>query len=431
MLTRQKIIEKAEQGRMTWEQAATVLGITARQLRRVRKRFEHEGMEGLVDRRGGRCRKKQIGAGTAARMCQLKREKYEDFSVRHFYDWAVEKHGLRASYGWLLLTLQQGGVVEKTPRRGTYRRRRPRQPMRGMRVHTDGSTHDWLGKDQPRWDLVIMLDDADGRLLAARFVAEESVLSTLQLIEEVVERHGRFGELYHDRGSMYCRTSNASQGPDVEQSGQIPRVLKTLGIRQIWAYSPQARGRCERAFGTIQGRLPQELKAAGITDYVEANRYLQQIFVADFNRRFTVLPLEPESTFVPLALSKAELRLVLSVQSTRRVNNDYTVHFKRRRLQLKHPKDKRPLVGRTVTVHRFADGTLGVSYHGQLLAYYEDSEPTRRKPKDRKYPPLPSSPDPVQRGGVDYADPNFWASFTRDLDNDHPVLSRGDLFGSF
>lgn len=427
MQVRERIIEKAERGRMTWQQAAQVLGITARQLRRVRKRYTAKGKKGLEDGRRGRPRKKQIAKGTAERMCELKSGKYEEFSIKHFYEIACEKHGLKASYEWLRLVLLEAGVVEKTPKRGKYRRRRPRQPMVGMRLHTDGSTHPWLGPDRPKWDLVIMLDDADGRLLAARFVPEESVMSTLQLLEDVLTRWGRFGELYHDRGSMYCRTSNAQVGPDAEQSGQIPRVLKTLGIGQIWAYSPQARGRCERAFGTIQGRLCAELKLAGITDYVQANDYLQDVFIDDFNRRFTVEPAEPESAFVPLVLNKLELKLLLSEQSTRRINNDYTLRFDRRILQLQEPKDKTPLQKRKATVHRFTDGTLGVSYRGKLLAYFEDEEPSLKLPADRKYQPLPTLPEPVHRGGLDFNDPNFWA-FLNDGHNDtSPVLIRSDL----
>jgi hypothetical protein len=363
-------------------------------------------------------------------MCELKRGKYADYSTKHFYDVAVEKHGLKASYGWTLSALQHGGVVEKTPRRGKYRRRRPRQPMVGMRVHTDGSTHPWLGSDRPVWDLVIMLDDADGRLLAARFVPEESVMSTLQLLDEVLGRYGRFGQLYHDRGSMYCRTSKAQAGPDAEQSGQIPRVLETLGIGQIWAYSPQARGRCERAFKTIQGRLPQELRAAGITDYEQANAYLQDVFIADFNRRFTVAPAEPESAFVPLPLRKRDLQLVLSAQYSRRVNNDYTVQFERRTLQLPQPKDRKPLCKRQVTVHRFPDNTLGVSYRGKLLATFDDEEPTRKPPTQRRYLPRPQPPEPVHRGGPDFSDPNFWAFLSSKPSDTNPVAHRGDLHAS-
>ena len=427
MQVREKIVQKAEQRRITWQQAAQVLGITARQLRRVRKRYAAKGRKGLEDGRRGRPRKKRIAEGTAQRMCELKAGRYEAFSVQHFYDIACEKHGLTASYDWLRLALLAAGVVEKAPRRGKYRRRRPRQPMVGMRIHTDGSTHPWLGQALPTWDLVIMLDDADGRLLAARFVPEESVLSTLQLLEDVLTRWGRFGELYHDRGSMYCRTSNAQAGPDAEQSGQVPRVLKTLGIGQIWAYSPQARGRCERAFGTIQGRLCAELQLAGITDYAQANAYLQDVFIDDFNRRFTVEPAEPESAFVPLALSKLDLKLVLSVQTKRRVNNDYTVDFDRRVLQLEEPKDKRPLQKRKVIVHRFTDGTLGVSYQGKLLAYFEDEEPKQRAPAERRYWPLPTAPEPVHRGGPDFSDPNFWTFLTDGCNDASPVLHRRDL----
>lgn len=427
MVTRRIVIEKAEAGRISWAQAASVLGITARQLRRVRKRYKAQGADGLADRRRGQPRKKRIPEGTAQRMCELKRGKYADFSTQHFYDVAVEKHGLKASYGWTLRALQRAGVVEKTPRRGKYRRRRPRQPMVGMRVHTDGSTHPWLGPDRPVWDLVIMLDDADGRLLAARFVPEESVMSTLHLFDEVLGRYGRFGELYHDRGSMYCRTSKAQAGPDVEQSGQIPRALKSLGIRQIWAYSPQARGRCERAFGTIQGRLPQELQAAGITDYQQANAYLHDVFIPDFNRRFTVTPTESESAFVPLPLRKRDLALVLSAQYSRCVNNDYTVHFERRTLQLPQPKDRKPLCQRQVTVHRFPNGTLGVSYHGKLLATFQDEEPTVNPPSQRRYLPLPTAPIPVNRGGPDFSDPNFWSFLQTTSNNTDPVIHRGDL----
>src|SRR6185295_8635752 len=173
-----------------------------------------------------------IANAMVKRLQMLKRTKYEDYSVQHFYDVMSDQHGLKASYEWTLRMLQQAGLVERCPRRGTYRRRRERQPMVGMRIHTDGSTHPWLGPDLPVWDLVIMLDDADGRLLAARFVPQESVMSTFTLLEEVLCKYGRFGELYHDRGSMYCHTSDASVGPDPEQRGQVSRALNALGIRQ-------------------------------------------------------------------------------------------------------------------------------------------------------------------------------------------------------
>lgn len=427
MQIRASMIEKAEQGRINWVQAAQVMGITTRQLRRIRKRYADKGRAGLADGRKTRVRKKRISEAMARRMCELKAGPYEDFSVKHFYDVAAEQYGLEASYDWLRQVLISAGVVQKATRRGTYRRRRERQPMVGMRVHTDGSTHAWLGEDKPRWDLVIMLDDADGRLLAARFVPQEGVLSTLMLLWDVLTKYGRFAELYHDRGSMYCQTSDATVGPDVEQSGQIPRVLRALSIGQRWAYSPQARGRCERAFGTIQGRLCAALRHAGITDYAAADAYVQAVFIPEFNRRFTVVAKEPESAFVPLGMTQQALRQVLSAQYNRRVNNDYTVQFKRRRLQLAKTATVVGLCGKQVTVHRFWDETLGISYGGKMLSYYEDEEPTRRPVEQRRYLPLPSLPDSYCRQGVDLTDPNFW-SFLNTATKASVVVQRGDLY---
>ena len=375
MLSREMIVKKALDGQLTWTQAAQALGLSPRQLRRVRKRYEAEGPEGLRDGRLGRPRKKRLDPEKASFIRALKRGKYREFSVQHFYDQVVEKHGWTASYSATLRMLQEHGIVEKCSRRGTYRRRRPRQPMVGMRVHTDGSTHPWFGPEHPRCDLVIMLDDADGRLLAARFVREESTLSTMAILKDVLVKYGRFGELYHDRFGAYCQTSDATKGPDKEQHGQVPRVLKTLGVGQIWAYSPQARGRCERAFRTIQGRLCAELKDAVITDMDTGNAYLNDVFVPDFNRRFTVTPQQPESAFVPLRMRRSELDLLLTAQYERVVKNDYTVSFEGNTLQLPEPKDRRVLPKQKVVVHVFPDDTIAVSHHGKVLAYFVSKTP--------------------------------------------------------
>src|ERR1700724_3947307 len=203
---------------------------------------------------------------------RLKRDVYADFSAPHFYEHITEKHDGRVSYNWLRLMVQEGGVVEKEPARGRYRRRRERRPMVGMLVHLDASTHEWIA-GLPMQDLVVALDDADGRMLYARFFPQEGTASTFAALESVVRNYGRFCELYTDRGSHFCQSGPAGEVAD-EQHGQVSQALRALGIRQILARSPQARGRSERAFGTIQGRLPQELRHHGITDYDAANRYL-------------------------------------------------------------------------------------------------------------------------------------------------------------
>ena len=252
--------------------------------------------------------------------------------------------------------------------------------MRGMMLHEDGSTHTWIA-GLPMHDLIVVLDDADGRVLYARFFEQEGTLSTLHSFEHVLRRWGRFCEFYSDRGSHFCQTTKAEAGPDENQQGQVSRVLKTLGIRHILARSPEARGRSERCFKTIQGRLPQELRAAEITDYEAANRYLEKHFIADFNRRFTVEPQEAESAFVPMV--GVDLTMLLSIQHDRVVQRDNTVRFGGLQLQLPESKDRVHFMRCPVIVHEFLDGTLGVSHQGRLLARFgidgRLAAPPRRK----------------------------------------------------
>ena len=258
-------------------------------------------------------------------------------------------------------------MVQKEPPRGKYRRQRERRPMVGMLVHLDASTHEWIA-GLPRQDLVVALDDADGRILYARFFPQEGTASTFAALEAVLRNYGRFCELYTDRGSHFCQNGPAGKIAE-EQNGQVSQALRALGIHQILAYSPQARGRSERAFGTIQGRLPQELRHQCINDYATANHYLEQHFIPDFNRRFTIKPAQPESAFVKL--TGIELELVLSSKHERVVRNDNTVSFQNLILQLPSTRHRMHFVRCPVIVHQFANGTLGISYQGRLLARYD------------------------------------------------------------
>jgi transposase len=380
-MTRREVITKAIARQLTWVQAAEIIGIKPRQMRRLRYRVEHYGLDAVMDQRGGRPRRKRIKAGTIELLCRLKRDVYPDFSLRHFYEHVTEKHGLKVSYNWLRLMLQEAGVVQKEPARGKDRRQRERRPMVGMLVHLDASTHEWIA-GLPKQDLVVALDDADGRILYAHFFAQEGTASTFAALESVVRNYGRFCELYTDRGSHFCQSESAGQSAP-EQNGQVSQALRALGIRQILAYSPQARGRSERAFGTIQGRLPQELRHSGITDYAAANHYLEQHFIADFNRRFTIKPAQPESAFVRLA--GIELELVLSSRHERVVRNDNTVTFHNLILQLPSTRQRIHFVRCPVTIHQFANGTLGISYQGRLLARYDAAgEPLLPNPKKER-----------------------------------------------
>ena len=369
-MTRNEVIVRAIAKEITWIQAAQICGLTERQMRRLKRRYQEHGYDGLIDQRGGLPRRKRIALEVIEQLCALKRERYPDFSVQHFWEKLGPEHGISISYTWAKLALQAAGIVPKQPGRGRYRRRRERRPLVGMMVHLDGSRHAWL-PDLAMQDLIVAMDDADGRILYARFVPEEGTASTFAALKHILKTHGRFAELYSDRGSHFCRTPHAGAAPTTE--GEVSRALKVLGIRQILAWSPQARGRSERAFETIQGRLPQELRLAGITTYEQANVYLEQVFVPDFNRRFTVTPTEKGSAFLPLV--GVDLELLLSVQHTRTVQNDSTVSLRRQVLQLPRTADRLHYVRCAVTVHEFPEGPLGVSYQGRLLATYsEDGE---------------------------------------------------------
>ena len=205
-MTRQEVIEKALKGKLSWVQAGVILGVTPRHLFRLRLKYEKLGVLGLRDQRTGRRMPHRIDPKLVEQLCKLKRETYEDFSVRHFHEFATRRHGLKVSYTVTLIALQRAGLVNKAPSRGRYRRKRERRPMVGMMLHLDGSTHTWL-KGLPQQDLIVMLDDADGRILFAKFFEQEGTRSTLVALEHVLHRYGRFAELYTDRGSHFCRTS--------------------------------------------------------------------------------------------------------------------------------------------------------------------------------------------------------------------------------
>jgi len=366
-MTRKEVIVRAIAREITWIQAAWICGITDRHMRRLKERYLARGYDGLVDQRGGKPRRKRIAVATIEKICALKRQRYADFSVQHFWEQVTEVHRIDIGYTWLKLTLQAAGLAEKSRGRGKYRRRRERRPLRGLMVHLDASTHEWIA-GLPMQDLVVALDDADGRMLWAQFVPQEGTASTFAALKHILRTAGRFAELYTDRGSHFCHTRRAGQAPTTEHDGQVSRALKVLGIRQILAWSPEARGRSERAFQTIQGRLPQELRVASIRSYERANDYLRTRFVADFNRRFTVEPAQPGSAFVPLV--GVDLELLLSTHHRRTVNNDSTVAFEALSLQLPRTAQRAHYVRCEVTVHEFPEGRLGLSYQGRLLARY-------------------------------------------------------------
>src|SRR5437667_10582410 len=364
----QEVILRAMAKRIRWWQAAEIMGISDRHMRRWRERYEEFGYDGLFDRRRGKPAPQRVPMALVEQILGLYREKYFDRNVRHFHEKLRAEHQIELSYTWVKLALQGAGLVERGRKRGVHRKRRPRRPLPGMLLPIDGSRHRWF-QDERWYDLIVILDDATSEIYYAELVEEESTATVMAALRAVVERQGLFCALYSDRGSHFWLTPKAGEAVDPHRLTQVGRAPRELGIRMIPAYSPQARGRSERNFGTWQGRLPQELRLAGCTTLAQANRFLQERYTAEFNRRFRVAAAQRGSAFVPCP--QRDLERVFSLQFERTVNRDNTVSFLNLRLQIEPVPWRGSLAGCSVTAHQHLDGTLSLSYGRDGVGRYD------------------------------------------------------------
>ena len=378
----QDVMLRAMAKRISWYQAAEILGISCRQMQRWHTRFEHEGYEGLFDRRRGTPSPKRVPLAMVEEVLRLYQEQYFDFNVRHFHEKLVEEHGIKLSYTWVKKALQGAGLVKPSRKRGVYRKRRPRRPLPGMLLHIDASKHQWFC-DHRWYDLLVIMDDATSEIYYAQLVEEESTRTVLAGLREVIEQQGVFCSLYSDRASHFFLTPKADEPVDHTRLTQVGRALRELGIQMIPAYSPQARGRSERGFGTWQGRLPPELRLRKITTATAANRFLRAEYVKQFNRRFSVKAAERGTAFVPVR--RKDLDLVFSLQHERVVARDNTVSFANRVWQLERSKLRATLAGCRVTVHEHLDETISITFGPHRVGRYTaDGQPAVEMAPPRK-----------------------------------------------
>lgn len=355
----QEVILKAMGGQYTWLQAAEILGVTPRCIRRWRARYEARGYDGLFDRRRQTPSPRRAPFEEVQRILRLYREKYEKFNVRHFHGIARREHGVRLSYTYVKLLLQAAGLVKKYRSRGRHRRRREPRACFGEMLHLDGSPHPWLALvPDARQTLIAVLDDATSWLLYAQLFESESTWSIMMGIDSVVRRMGIPGSWYTDRAGWAVYTPKAGGPYDPERLTQVGRALRRLGSEHIPAYSPQARGRGERLNRTLQGRLVNELRAAGITAIPAANRYLWDRFIPAFNREFAHPPRDPQSDFV--SLGRVDLDQILCHEEERTVAQDNTVALEGVRLQISKQPGRRSCAGLRVLIRRHLDGTHSI-----------------------------------------------------------------------
>lgn len=352
-------------GKLTQEEAAQILGVCGRTFRRQIQRYEEHGPDGLLDKRISQASNRLAPVDEVVSMTEKYRSLHQGWNVKHFHAW-YQRDGGRRSYTWVKLELQKAGLVTKAHKRGAHRKKRERMPLPGMLIHQDGSRHEWVaGK---KWDLIVTMDDATNEHYSIFFCEEEGTASSFNGVREVIETRGLFSSFYSDRGSHYWITPEAGGKVDKHQLTQFGRALQNLGISMIAAYSPQARGRSERAFRTHQERLPKELALRGITSMDEANRYLADEYQLRFNAEFKQSASEAGTAFIPWIGSGLEE--ILCEQHERTVTPDNCVSFEGMKLQIPPDKHRCHYVRVKVRVHRHCDGSLAIFHGPRKLAEY-------------------------------------------------------------
>jgi len=365
----QDVILKAMAKSLSWIEAAEIAGMSVRNMQRMRQRYREHGYNGLFDQRRGKRSIHRIPMETAERVLALYRDQYFDLNVRHFHEKLREQEGIRLSYSWVKQALQGAGLVARKKKRGPHRRRRPRRPLPGMLLHIDGSKHRWF-QDDRYYDLLVILDDATSRIYYAQLVEEESTRTVMTALREVIEREGLFCALYSDRASHFFVTPKTGEPVDKSRLTQVGRALKELGVQMIPAYSPQARGRSERSFGTWQSRLPQELRLAAITTVAAANRFLRERYLDEFNQKFTHKAAERGTAF--RRCGRSDLDWIFSIQTERVVSKDNTVAIRDQWWQLDKTRWRHTLAGQTVTIHQHLDGTVSIRYGPHVVGRGKD-----------------------------------------------------------
>ena len=350
-------------GGLGCDMAADILGVSVSTFYRMRRRYDDEGEGGLVDRRIGKLSARRVSSDEVMRLISLYETQYFDFTVKHFHE-KLQEHGFRLSYTCVKNKLQDAGTVRRAKKRGQHRRKRERRPLPGMMIHQDASSHEWVVGE--KWDLIVTMDDATSQSYSMFFCEEEGTMSSFLGLREMMGRHGLPCSLYIDRASHYFFTEQAGGKVSKTHLTQVGRAMRQLGVEMIPAYSPEARGRSERMFGTLQKRLPQELRIRGITDMEEANRFLRERFLPEHNARFARKAEQPGSAFTPLM--GFALDDVLCIQEERMVGKDNTVRYKGETIQILEDTSRCSYAKCKVRVHEYLDGTLAVLHGPRKLA---------------------------------------------------------------
>lgn len=359
-----------QKDKLTCEEAAEILGVSISTFYRKRQIYEDEGNDCVFDKRAGKISPHRAADNEIEFITKLFEQRYRDFSVKHFYEFAKREHKVARSYNWVKNKLLETGLVEKSNRGGKHRLRRERKPMVGMMIHQDGSTHRWIPALDYNLDLIVTLDDASSKITSCFLVEEEGTFSSFQGIFETIYTEGLFCTFYTDRGSHYFYTPEEGGKVDKSKLTQVGRALKQLGIKHIAAYSPQARGRSERMFATLQDRLPKELALHNIANIEDANKYIREVYLPRHNEQFCVKPASDQRAFIPWVSTMA-LEDILCLEETRTVQLDNTVRYKGLVLQIPKNEYRHHYIKAEVKVHEYINHQLAIFYGPLCIGRYD------------------------------------------------------------
>jgi transposase len=366
----QEVILRAMSGELKWHEAAEILDMRPRSLRRWRQRYEEHGYDGLFDRRTSRPSPRRAPYREVEKILQLYREKYYGFNVYHYHRKLKQEHGVTLSYSFVKKALQEAGLVSKKRKRGRHFKKRERRSCFGEMLHIDGSPHAWLSlKPDEKQCLIPVLDDATSRLLYAQLWPKETAWAILSALGEVIQTEGIPMVLYTDRAGWAFHTPKAGGKVDKKKLTQVGRVLKQLGVEHIPAYTPQARGRSERINRTLQDRLVNELRVKGIRTIHSANRYLREQFIPQYNEEFSREPADPESAFV--SPGQADLDQIICFMEERTVAKDNTVVMKKVKMQIEKQPGRATCAGLRVNIRKHLNEYYSVWWGTRLLGRYD------------------------------------------------------------
>ena len=370
-IARYGVIENTIEGYLKADLAAEELCLSKRQVFRLKRKLREKGIEGIIHGNRGRASPRRVPDHVRDTIDYLYRGKYDGFNISHFTEMLAEREEIFISRETIRGILLEKGSYEKKKRYPKHRSFREPMPKEGMMLQFDTSDHDWLEGRGPRIKLIGGIDDATKDVPYALFAFKDSVEENMATFKEIVKKKGIPLSLYVDKDSKFITIRHGGLHVNIkrnQEKTQMQRAWEELGINVIYAESPQAKGRIERLWGTFQDRLISELRLEGISSLEEANKYLHNVFLPKYNKKFTRKPRVEEVAYRPIP-EGIDLNQILCIKDKRQVQGDNTIGYDTRKYQILPTETRFGFAKAKVEVQKHLDGSIHIFYKGEELPY--------------------------------------------------------------